>query len=66
MIAFQLHEQWETAQKQGKRFGDEIERIAKYGSVAPDLWMQNATGKPVSAEPLLTATGRALAGLAKP
>jgi hypothetical protein len=63
MIAFQLQEQLNNAQSQGKRFGDEIERIAKFGSVAPDLWMQNATGKPVSAEPLLTATQQALASL---
>ena len=65
MIAFQLHEQLDNAQKQGKRFGDEIERIARFGSIAPDLWMQNATGKPVTAEPLLIATQQALAALPK-
>src|SRR5262249_18441690 len=65
MIAFQIDEQIETAKKQNKKFGDEIERIAKFGNVAPDLWMQNASGKPVSAEPLLTATEHALASLPK-
>ena len=65
LIAFQIDEQIETAKKQGKRFGDEIERIARVGNIAPDLWMQNASGKPVTAEPLLTATEKALAGLPK-
>jgi hypothetical protein len=65
MIAFQLQEQLNIAQQQGKRFGDEIERIAKFGSLAPDLWMQNATGKPVTAEPLLAATKEALVGISK-
>jgi hypothetical protein len=34
--------------------------MASYGRVTPDLWMENATGSPVSAEPLLTAARRAL------
>jgi hypothetical protein len=34
--------------------------MARYGSVTPDQWMVNATGSPVSAEPLLRATEAAL------
>jgi hypothetical protein len=42
--------------------GAEVERMTRYGSVAPDVWMRNATGAPVSAEPLLRAARRALEG----
>jgi hypothetical protein len=34
--------------------------MAKMGRVTPDLWMENATGKPVSADALLSATENAL------
>jgi hypothetical protein len=34
--------------------------MMRYGSVAPALWMINATGEPVSAGPLLRATEAAL------
>lgn len=56
LIAFQIQEQMEKA----GNFGAEFERMAKYGSVAPDLWMKNATGAPVGAAALLRATERAL------
>jgi hypothetical protein len=39
--------------------------MTKFGNLAPDLWMKNATGKPVSTEALLAATQRALAAVAK-
>ncbi len=55
LIAFQIEEHM-----RGKNLGAEVERMASYGSVAPDLWMEHATGKPVSAEALLQATERAL------
>jgi len=35
--------------------------MARMGRVTPDLWMENATGKPVGPEALLEATQRALA-----
>jgi hypothetical protein len=57
MIAFQIEEQMKKAGK----VGPEFERMASYGSVAPDLWMTHATGKPVGPEALLAATERALA-----
>ncbi len=57
MIAFQIEEQMEKA----GHLGPEFERMAKVGSVVPDLWMKKATGAPVGPEALLTATGKALA-----
>lgn len=57
MIAFQIEEHLAKA----PALGPEFERMAKFGSVAPDVWMIHATGAPVSAGPLLRATERALA-----
>jgi hypothetical protein len=56
LIAFQIEEQMK---KKGP-LGAEFERMARYGSVTPDQWMVNATGAPVSADPLLRATEAAL------
>ena len=57
LIGFQIEEQM----KKTGHFGAEFERMAKFGNLAPDLWMKNATGAPVGAESLLSATKRALA-----
>ena len=56
MIAFQIEEQM----KKAGAIGSEFERMARMGSVTPDLWMKNATGAPVGPEALLAATERAL------
>ena len=56
MIAFQVKEQM----REEGNIGLEFERMAVAGRIAPDLWMKNATGKPVSAEALIEATERAL------
>ncbi len=56
MIAFQL----EAHMKKAGRIGPEVERVARQGRIAPDLWMKGATGSPVGPEALLTATERAL------
>lgn len=56
LISFQIEEQ---VRKTGK-IGPEIERMSKFGMVTPDAWMVNAAGAPVSAEPLLRATEKAL------
>jgi len=56
MIAFQIEEQMEKAGAIGKEF----ERMARMGSVTPDLWMKNATGAPVGPEALLKAAERAV------
>jgi hypothetical protein len=57
MIAFQIEEQM----KKAGSIGPEFERMAKEGRVIPDLWMENATGRPVGPEALLEATKKALA-----
>lgn len=59
MIAFQIEEQIERA----GRIGPEFERMATAGNIAPDLWMQRATGAPVGPDALLHATQKALAAL---
>jgi hypothetical protein len=56
LIAFQIEEHIE---KNGN-LGAEFERMARYGSLPPDMWMKNATGAPVGAGALLEATQRAL------
>jgi hypothetical protein len=56
MIAFQVEEQM---RKTGA-IGPEFERMAKFGQLAPDLWMKNAAGTEVGPGALLAATDRAL------
>lgn len=46
----------------GKPLGEELERMTTFGAVTPDLWMTNATGAPISPQPLLRAAARALEG----
>jgi hypothetical protein len=45
--------------------GAEFERMTRFGSVTPDLWMKNATGNPISTAPLLHAAESALASAPK-
>ena len=59
LIALQVEEQV----KKGGALGVEFERMAKCGAVIPDVWMTNATGSPVSADPLLRAAEEALKGM---
>jgi hypothetical protein len=61
LIAYQIEEHL----KKGAKLGSEVERMARHGLVSPDLWMQHATGSPVSAKPLLEAAGQALAAAAQ-
>lgn len=56
LIAHQIEEQVE---KNGD-LGAEFERMSRIGNITPDLWMIEATGRPVGAEALLAATERAL------
>jgi hypothetical protein len=56
MIAFQLEEHMKKAGK----IGPEFERVARQGRIAPDLWMNGATGAPVGPEALLDAANHAL------
>lgn len=66
LIALQIEEQIEKATSSKKAtLGQEIERMAKFGATAPDVWMTNASGEPVSSQPLLRATEKALLSLKK-
>jgi len=58
LIAFQVEEH--VAGKDTATFATEFERVCRLGAILPDLWMQQATGKPVTAEPMLRATEAAL------
>jgi hypothetical protein len=56
IIAFQIEEHM----KKKEALGPEFERMAKFGAVAPDLWMEHATGKPISPSILLDAAAKVL------
>jgi hypothetical protein len=58
LIAFQIEEH--LGKQPAGSLGREFERMATVGSVTPDQWLIQATGKPLSAAPLLTATEAAL------
>jgi oligoendopeptidase F len=62
LIAFQV----EAKMRAAGSVGQEFERMARLGQVAPDVWMTQATGSPVGPEALLDATGRALAEIGAP
>ena len=59
LIAFQVEEHLHG--KDAATFAKEFERISSYGAVLPDVWMEHATGAPVSAQPMLDAAAKALA-----
>ncbi len=59
LILVQVREQM----KKAGNIGGEFERMARAGNIAPDLWMENATGTPVGAGAMLEATERALRAL---
>jgi hypothetical protein len=56
LIEFQIEEHL----KGGKSLGEEFERMATFGRVTPDFWMVHATGKGISAQPLLEAVAGTL------
>jgi hypothetical protein len=59
-IGHLIANQIEARMEEAGSVGPEFERMATFGSVAPDLWMRNATGSPVGAEALLAAAEKAL------
>ncbi len=61
---FIAHQLEEHMRRVGK-IGPEVERVARQGRIAPDLWMKGATGAPVGPEALLAATARALGQVEK-
>ena len=56
LIAFQIEQKIEET----GNLGAEFERMSRYGSLPPDMWMKHATGEPVGASALLQATEKAL------
>lgn len=60
LIAFQLE-----SHLRGRSLGREMERMCRAGRLVPQLWMQNAVGKEISAEPLLAAAREALSAIKK-
>ena len=50
IIEFQLDQYLE-----GKDFATEVERIFRQGRLTPNRWMQEATGSPLTVEPMLHA-----------
>ncbi|MDR2914277.1 MAG: hypothetical protein LBV74_05540 [Tannerella sp.] len=50
IIEFQLENHFK-----GKDFASEVDRIFKLGRLTPNVWIKEATGKPLSVEPLLEA-----------
>ena len=44
----------------GKTMATEMERMCRLGRLAPDIWMQQAVGTPVSAAPLIKAATEAV------
>lgn len=55
LIAFQVSERL-----QGPQFGQEVERMARFGKLTPDAWLKAAVGQSLSPDPLLRAARKAL------
>lgn len=55
LITFQIEQHL-----RGRNLGTEMERMCRQGRIAPDVWMQQAVGSPISSQPLLDATAAAL------
>jgi hypothetical protein len=60
LIAFQLENHL-----RGGNLGREMERMCRAGRLVPQLWMRNAVGGEISAEPLLAAAREALGAIKK-
>ncbi|MBD3291136.1 hypothetical protein GF337_20180 [candidate division KSB1 bacterium] len=58
IIAFQIEEYFKD-----KDLAQEMERMCKLGSITPSAWMQAAVGAPISSEPLISATEKAVQSL---
>ena len=56
IIAYQIEDKMKNAES----IGQEFDRIARLGNIAPDLWMIEATGKRIGPEAFLSATQSAL------
>jgi hypothetical protein len=63
-IGHLISHQIEVQMEKVGNIGSEFERMAKMGRVSPDLWMEQATGRPVGAEALLEAAEAAFSKIA--
>lgn len=59
-IGHLIAQQIELQMRKTGSVGKEFERMATLGRVSPDLWMEKATGSPVSAKPMLDSVKEAL------
>jgi len=60
IIAFQVEDYFKT-----HPLGKEMVRLCSQGSVAPNVWMKQGVGQPISAEPMLKSARAAVAELKK-
>ncbi len=60
LITFQVERYMRT-----RTLGVEMERMCRLGRLAPDVWMEQAIGEPISSEPLRAAAEAALKTLSK-
>ena len=60
LISFQLEQHLA-----GKHFANEIQRIFEQGTVIPQLWMKGGVCEPLSIDPILKASEKAIAALSK-
>ena len=60
LIDFQLEKQFE-----GKQFANEVQRIFEQGRLIPQVWMKEAVGAPLSNQPILEASAKAIEALSK-
>jgi hypothetical protein len=60
LISFQTERYLE-----GKSLATEVERICRQGRLTPDLWMKQATGAPISVDPIEKAALEAIAWMEK-
>lgn len=60
IIAFQVEDYFKT-----RPLGKEMVRLCSQGSIAPNAWMKQGVGQPISAEPMLKAARAAVAELKK-
>lgn len=58
IIAFQVEDYFKS-----HPLGKDMERMCKQGRITPSAWMKGAVGKPISTQPLITATRKALKAL---
>ena len=59
-IGHLIEAQPEEQVKKSGDLGGEVEKMCTLGKIAPDLWMEQATGSPVSANALINGAEEAL------